>query len=108
MKRRTPDKSEYTSLENEDSEGDDCLSIAQNKTPWRSVLLAFGLLIVGVAFFSLSLLHTFGHFFSKKGAGWGFFVLGVLTFLPGFYHSRIAYYAWRRREGYSLASIPSF
>lgn len=33
-------------------------------------------------------------------------VLGSICFLPGFYHTRIAYLAWRGVAGYSLSDIP--
>ena len=35
-------------------------------------------------------------------------VLGSICFLPGAYHTRVAYLAWRGVEGYSLNSIPDF
>ena len=34
------------------------------------------------------------------------FVLGVLAFLPGFYHSYIAFMAWRGYSGYSFSDLP--
>lgn len=43
---------------------------------------------------------------AAPGAAWGLLTVGLLAFLPGFYVSRIAYYAWRRREGFSFADIP--
>ncbi|CAD7698265.1 unnamed protein product [Ostreobium quekettii] len=73
-----------------------------------SIVLAAFLLLAGVAFFTLTILHATGHLLSKTGAGWGFLVLGLLTFIPGFYHSRIAYYAWRGYEDYDFQSIPRF
>jgi len=33
-------------------------------------------------------------------------ILGSICFLPGAYHTRVAYLAWRGVEGYSLNSIP--
>lgn len=39
-------------------------------------------------------------------AGIALFVLGSLTFLPGFYHTRIAYLAWRGVSGFSFKDIP--
>lgn len=35
-------------------------------------------------------------------------VIGVLVFLPGFYHLRIAYYAAKGYRGYSYDDIPDF
>jgi len=33
-------------------------------------------------------------------------VLGSLAFLPGFFYTRVAYYAWRGVPGYSYEDIP--
>ena len=38
---------------------------------------------------------------------WPLFIIGSLLFLPGFYHVRIAYYAWRKYEGFSFDDIPT-
>jgi hypothetical protein len=35
-------------------------------------------------------------------------ILGSITFLPGAYHTRLAYLAWRGYSGYSLDQIPDF
>lgn len=35
-------------------------------------------------------------------------ILGSLMFIPGFYHVRIAYYAWKGYRGYSFEDIPAF
>jgi hypothetical protein len=35
-------------------------------------------------------------------------VLGSITFLPGFYYVRLAYYAWRGYRGYDYSLIPTF
>jgi Transmembrane proteins 230/134 len=33
-------------------------------------------------------------------------ILGSITFLPGLYYTRIAYYAWKGVPGYSYDQIP--
>lgn len=35
-------------------------------------------------------------------------IIGILVFLPGFYHLRIAYYAYKGFRGYSYDDIPDF
>lgn len=35
-------------------------------------------------------------------------IIGILVFLPGFYHLRIAYYAAKGYRGYSYDDIPDF
>ena len=34
-------------------------------------------------------------------------MLGLVIFLPGAYFSRIAYYAYKGREGYTFDAIPN-
>jgi hypothetical protein len=43
-------------------------------------------------------------FFSETGIF--FTVLGVVMFIPGFYYTRIAYYAYKGYQGFSFANIP--
>jgi hypothetical protein len=38
----------------------------------------------------------------------GLWVCGMLVFIPGFYFSRLAWYAYRGRAGYSWADIPDW
>ena len=35
-------------------------------------------------------------------------IIGILVFLPGFYHLRIAYYVSKGYRGYSYDDIPDF
>jgi hypothetical protein len=35
-----------------------------------------------------------------------FAVLGVVMFIPGFYYTRIAYYAYKGYKGFSFSNIP--
>lgn len=39
---------------------------------------------------------------------WPLIILGIIMFLPGAYHVRIAYYAYRQYPGYSFDDIPEF
>jgi len=38
---------------------------------------------------------------------WPLFIIGTLLFIPGFYHVRIAYYAWYKYDGFSFDEFPS-
>jgi len=38
---------------------------------------------------------------------WPIFTIGAILFIPGFYHVRLAYYAWRKYEGFSFDDIPN-
>ncbi|KAK3743712.1 hypothetical protein QZH41_012397, partial [Actinostola sp. cb2023] len=35
-------------------------------------------------------------------------IIGSLMFIPGFYHVRLAYCAWKGYRGYSFDDIPDF
>jgi hypothetical protein len=39
---------------------------------------------------------------------WPLIILGIIMFLPGAYHLRIAYYAYHQYPGYSFDDIPEF
>ncbi|KAI7844016.1 hypothetical protein COHA_002553 [Chlorella ohadii] len=71
--------------------------------PYRSVYLAVGLLLAGLAMFisGLVLWRTEG-----QSALIGLWICGLLVFIPGFYYTRIAYLVWRGRRGYSWEDIP--
>lgn len=74
--------------------------------PWKKVALAIGLLLVGTILLSVGLgLYLSGQ---PEAHGIPLMVLGCLAFLPGFYHTRIAYKAWKGHAGFSLQQIPDF
>jgi len=39
--------------------------------------------------------------------GIAFAILGALLFMPGFYYTRIAYYAYKGYKGFSFSNIPA-
>jgi hypothetical protein len=39
--------------------------------------------------------------------GIAFSILGALLFMPGFYYTRIAYYAYKGYKGFSFSNIPA-
>lgn len=79
-----------------------------DKIPWKSIVLAVFLLFFGCILLILSLLVFMGHMGGDKSQAYGLLGLGTLTFLPGFYETRIAYYSWRGAQGYRFAAIPSY
>lgn len=79
----------------------------ENLVPLKPIGLAVILLIIGSVLLTLGFLHLRGHIYSKDGAGWGLVTLGLLTFTPGFYVTRIAYHAWMRHPGFTYSAIPS-
>lgn len=50
-----------------------------------------------------------GHIDSKySDRMWPLIILGIIAFIPGSYHIRIAYLSFMKRPGYSFENIPEF
>ncbi|KAF8105740.1 hypothetical protein N665_0157s0303 [Sinapis alba] len=81
---------------------------AFDRVPWKSIALAVFLLFLGCLLLLLTVFIFTGHMEGDSSQGYALLVLGILTFLPGFYETRIAYYSWRGAEGYRFAAIPSY
>ncbi|XP_050382445.1 uncharacterized protein LOC126799311 [Argentina anserina] len=79
-----------------------------DKVPWKSIGLALFLLSLGSFLLFLSYFIFTGHMGGEMSQAYGLLALGILTFLPGFYETRIAYYAWRGAKGFRFASIPDY
>lgn len=79
-----------------------------DKIPWKSIALALFLLFFGCVLLLLSLFIFTGHMGGDNSQAYGLLGLGALTFLPGFYETRIAYYSWRGAQGYRFAAIPGY
>eukprot|EP00246_Nothoceros_aenigmaticus_P002890 TRINITY_DN13807_c0_g1_i1.p1 TRINITY_DN13807_c0_g1~~TRINITY_DN13807_c0_g1_i1.p1 ORF type:complete len:119 (+),score=5.83 TRINITY_DN13807_c0_g1_i1:37-393(+) len=76
--------------------------------PWQSIGLALFLLAFGTLFLLVSHLIFSSHMGGDNSQAYGFLILGVLLFLPGFYETRIAYYSWRGCAGYTFSRIPAY
>ncbi|XP_051117979.1 uncharacterized protein LOC127242469 [Andrographis paniculata] len=79
-----------------------------DKVPWKSICLALFLLLLGCLLLLLSFFIFTGHMGGDSSQAYGLLGLGFLTFLPGFYETRIAYYSWRGTQGYRFASVPDY
>ncbi|XP_053427923.1 transmembrane protein 230-like [Nycticebus coucang] len=79
------------------------------KIPYKAVVLGMVLFLIGAFLIIIGSLLLLGYI-SKGGADRTVLVLiiGILVFLPGFYHLRIAYYASKGYRGYSYNDIPDF
>ncbi|KAG1675049.1 hypothetical protein FOA52_002708 [Chlamydomonas sp. UWO 241] len=87
---------------------DSSSSTLPSEIPTASIALAIGLLVFGIASFVLAWLHFTQEILGKAQAEIGFTILGLMTFVPGFHHCRIAYYAWRGVPGFNWDDIPSY
>eukprot|EP00963_Diacronema_lutheri_P008663 scaffold767_cov385-Pavlova_lutheri.AAC.3 len=77
----------------------------RTKAPCGEILLASFLMVLGLVLCSMSYLHYSEHVKGQSAADAGFAILGMLTFVPGFHYTRIAYYAWRERKGYDFQDM---
>lgn len=94
---------------------DDCdftaaqFELPPQKVPWRAISLAIFLFIFGSILLIGGSLIVSGHINSEySDRVWPMIVLGAIMFLPGAYHVRIAYCAFREYPGYSFSDIPEF
>ena len=77
------------------------------KPPFKSILLALLLFLIGSALLTIGGLMIGGILGDSSEGAIPLLVLGGIAFLPGFYHLRLAFYAWKGYLGYSYADIPS-
>ncbi|XP_019195162.1 PREDICTED: transmembrane protein 230-like isoform X1 [Ipomoea nil] len=78
------------------------------KVPWKSIGLACFLLCLGCLLLLISFFIYTGHMGGELSQAYGLCALGVLSFIPGFYETRIAYYSWRGAQGYRFSLIPDY
>ncbi|KAF7803226.1 transmembrane protein 230-like [Senna tora] len=81
---------------------------ALDKVPWKSIALALVLLFLGTVLLVISYFVFTGQMGGEQSQAYGLLALGFLSFLPGFYETRNAYYAWRGAKGYSFSAIPAY
>lgn len=79
------------------------------KVPYKAIALATVLFVIGsllIIIGSLLLAGYFGVQHSDRTVP--VLIIGILVFLPGIYHLRIAFYASKGYPGYSYDDIPDF
>eukprot|EP00850_Spirogloea_muscicola_P007568 SM000038S14381 [mRNA] locus=s38:798665:799192:+ [translate_table: standard] len=89
---------------NEDFDGQ---LVIHNKPPVKEIALAVSLLALGVVGIVVGLWMMYNRIGGDRAHGIAFTILGGLLFLPGFYETRIAYYAYKGYKGFSFANIPA-
>ncbi|KAJ8981224.1 hypothetical protein NQ317_004167 [Molorchus minor] len=83
--------------------------VPAQKIPWKAIVLATMLLVVGTSLLVFGCMVITGHIAMQySNRMWPMIILGALMFIPGAYHVRIAYYAYKEVPGYSFDDIPEF
>lgn len=80
------------------------------KVPYKAIALATVLFLIGSILITIGSLLLAGYFEVEdhRDRTIPVLIIGILVFLPGFYHLRIAYYASKGYRGYSYDDIPDF
>ncbi|XP_072538045.1 transmembrane protein 230b [Salminus brasiliensis] len=80
------------------------------KVPYKAIALASVLFLIGTILIVIGALLLAGYFDIQdhRDRTIPVLIIGILVFLPGFYHLRIAYYASKGYRGYSYDDIPDF
>ncbi|ONK70573.1 uncharacterized protein A4U43_C05F35100 [Asparagus officinalis] len=77
-----------------------------NKPSIKEIGLAVALLVFGTLAIVIGSIMAYNRVGGDSAHGIFFAVLGSLMFLPGFYYTRIAYYAYKGYKGFSFSNIP--
>ncbi|XP_019110928.1 transmembrane protein 230b [Larimichthys crocea] len=79
------------------------------KVPYKAIALATVLFLIGSLLIIIGALLLAGYFeVTHTDRTVPVLIIGILVFLPGIYHLRIAYYASKGYHGYSYDDIPDF
>ncbi|MBN3297053.1 transmembrane protein 230 [Amia ocellicauda] len=79
------------------------------KVPYKAIALATVLFLIGSLLIVIGALLLTGYIeVTDPNRTLPVLIIGILVFLPGFYHLRIAYYASKGYRGYSYDDIPDF
>ncbi|WOL08558.1 transmembrane protein 230-like isoform X1 [Canna indica] len=81
--------------------------VVHHRPPIKEIALALGLLILGGLGIFVGILMAANRVGGDRSHGVLFAILGSMLFIPGFYYTRIAYYAYKGYTGFSFANIPS-
>ncbi|XP_042496765.1 transmembrane protein 230 [Macadamia integrifolia] len=80
--------------------------VVHNRPPIKEIALAVSLLIFGTLGIIMGIFMAYNKVGGDRAHGIFFAVLGSVLFMPGFYYTRIAYYAYKGYKGFSFSNIP--
>ncbi|XP_057418997.1 uncharacterized protein LOC130713227 [Lotus japonicus] len=79
---------------------------ASDNAPIKEIALAVALLFFRILGIIIGSLMAYNHVGDDNAHGLFFAILGMMLFIPGFYYTRIAYYAYKGYQGFSFSNIP--
>ncbi|XP_043197914.1 transmembrane protein 230-like [Amphibalanus amphitrite] len=84
--------------------------VVRKPIPWKSIFLASFLFAIGTTLLVMGSLLVSGFLIDERYADrtWPLILLGLIMFIPGAYHVRVAYMAYFGYDGFSFDDIPSF
>ncbi|KAL1553873.1 transmembrane protein 230-like protein [Salvia divinorum] len=77
-----------------------------NRPPIKETALAIALFVFGALGIVVGIFMAVNQIGGDRAHGLFFSVLGGILFIPGFYYTRIAYYAYKGYKGFSFSNIP--
>ncbi|RWR75263.1 transmembrane protein 230 [Cinnamomum micranthum f. kanehirae] len=80
--------------------------VVHNRPPIKEIALAISLLVFGTLGIVFGIFMAYNRVGGDRAHGLFFAILGSVLFIPGFYYTRIAYYAYKGYKGFSFSNIP--
>ncbi|XP_071725413.1 uncharacterized protein [Rutidosis leptorrhynchoides] len=84
----------------------DAIYTVHNRPPVKEIALAVALLVFGITGIISGIFMSANRVGGDTAHGVFFSILGAVLFIPGFYYTRIAYYAYKGYKGFSFSNIP--
>ncbi|XP_051148378.1 uncharacterized protein LOC127263410 [Andrographis paniculata] len=78
----------------------------ENRPPVKEIGLSVALFVFGALGIVVGIYMAANRIGGDRAHGLFFAVLGGILFIPGFYYTRIAYYAYKGYKGFSFSNIP--
>ncbi|CAD5187507.1 uncharacterized protein LOC135678310 [Musa acuminata AAA Group] len=95
------------SISDEDIMMGDSSRTIENRPPIKEIAFAVSLLVFGSLAIVVGSIMAANRIGGDRAHGVFFAILGSVLFLPGFYYTRIAYYAYKGYKGFSFDNIPA-
>jgi len=106
----TSSASSYSAASDDGFTDEQFLLHSTKKIPYKAIGLAVFLFFLGTVMCIIGGLLLSGIYLDQKynDRTWPVLTLGLIMFIPGSYHVRIAYYAWKGVRGYQYSDIPNW